>query len=223
MQAIRDKRKKKNPKTRILKTEYKLKNRSIKLNKKIFIIEIGEKNLSELDPNKEASLTHYLHNSNNGVSKYFKRDAIDCINEILEYKFPKEAIKFKVATNAIQYDFFDYTGIPFFPVENPKFKFIDLFAGIGGFRIAMQNLGGKCVFTSEWDNEAKKTYKFNFGEIPFGDITKEETKKYIPDGFDVLCAGFPCQAFSIAGKRCGFEDTRGTLFFDVAEGINIVA
>jgi DNA (cytosine-5)-methyltransferase 1 len=98
-----------------------------------------------------------------------------------------------------------------------KFKFIDLFAGIGGFRIAMQNLGGECVFTSEWDKYSQITYAANFGETPHGDITLEETKSLIPDDFDVLCAGFPCQAFSIAGKRGGFEDTRGTLFFDVAE------
>lgn len=98
-----------------------------------------------------------------------------------------------------------------------SFTFIDLFAGIGGFRLAMQNLGGKCVFSSEWDEQAQKTYAANFGDIPYGDITLEETKARIPKQFDILCAGFPCQAFSIAGKRGGFEDTRGTLFFDVAE------
>ena len=106
---------------------------------------------------------------------------------------------------------------PFLPDEHPRFKFIDLFAGIGGFRLALQNLGGKCVFTSEWNKESQRTYRANFGEMPFGDITKEETKASIPNDFDLLCAGFPCQAFSIAGKRGGFEDTRGTLFFDVAE------
>lgn len=101
--------------------------------------------------------------------------------------------------------------------DNAQFTFIDLFAGIGGFRLAMQSCGGRCVFSSEWDENAKKTYLHNFGEMPFGDITLESTKKCIPDGFDVLCGGFPCQAFSIAGYRRGFEDTRGTLFFDVAE------
>jgi len=107
--------------------------------------------------------------------------------------------------------------IPFPSKKNPKFEFIDLFAGIGGFRLALQNLGGECLFTSEWDKEAQRTYMANFGDLPYGDITKESTKSYIPDSFDILCAGFPCQAFSIAGRRGGFEDTRGTLFFDVAE------
>jgi DNA (cytosine-5)-methyltransferase 1 len=105
--------------------------------------------------------------------------------------------------------------VPFPAPKNPKFTFIDLFAGIGGFRIAMQNLGGKCVFSSEIDKYAKKTYDANFGEIPFGDIKKIKEKD-IPE-HDILCAGFPCQSFSIAGKRKGFEDeTRGTLFFDIA-------
>ena len=107
--------------------------------------------------------------------------------------------------------------MPFPSPENYKFKFIDLFAGIGGLRIAMQNVGGKCVYTSEWNKDAQKTYRSNFGEVPFGDITNESVKKYIPKEFDVLCAGFPCQAFSIAGNRKGFSDTRGTLFFDVEQ------
>ncbi len=107
--------------------------------------------------------------------------------------------------------------IKFPPVENPKFTFIDLFAGIGGFRIAMQNLGGKCVFSSEIDRDAQRTYYANFGEVPHGDITQQQTKNIIPEKFDVLCAGFPCQAFSIAGYRKGFEDKRGKLVFDVAE------
>ncbi|MCM1504474.1 MAG: DNA (cytosine-5-)-methyltransferase [Muribaculum sp.] len=106
---------------------------------------------------------------------------------------------------------------PAFRARNrAAFKFIDLFAGIGGFRIAMQNLGGRCVFSSEWDIDAQKTYFNNFGEVPFGDITSQAIKRRIPNNFDVLCAGFPCQAFSIAGYRRGFNDTRGTLFFDVA-------
>jgi DNA (cytosine-5)-methyltransferase 1 len=97
-----------------------------------------------------------------------------------------------------------------------NFTFIDLFAGIGGFRIALERLDGKCVYSSEWDKYAQKTYKANFGKVPYGDITLIENKELIPSNFDILCAGFPCQAFSIAGKRGGFNDTRGTLFFDVA-------
>lgn len=121
-------------------------------------------------------------------------------------------------SNAFQYCLFnDFLDVPFPGPENPKFTFIDLFAGIGGFRMAFQNLGGQCVFSSEWDAQAQKTYFANYGEVPFGDITSENTKRFIPDNFDILCAGFPCQAFSLAGKRLGFEETRGTLFFDVAE------
>lgn len=92
--------------------------------------------------------------------------------------------------------------------------FIDLFAGIGGFRIALESFGLKCVFTSEWDKYAQAIYHENFGDIPAGDITKIEPD-VIPS-HDILCGGFPCQAFSISGKQGGFDDTRGTLFFDIA-------
>lgn len=107
-----------------------------------------------------------------------------------------------------------------------KFDFIDLFAGIGGFHIALHNKGGKCVFASEWDDHARKTYEFNFKKISpdifksdkkyfAGDITKYNVDE-IPD-HDILSAGFPCQPFSQAGYKKGFEDTRGTLFFNIAE------
>ena len=94
-----------------------------------------------------------------------------------------------------------------------SFSFIDLFAGIGGIRIAFEHNCGTCVFSSEWDEIAQKTYKRNFGEIPAGDNTKIDEDQ-IPD-HDVLAAGFPCQPFSIIGDKLGFADTRGTLFFDI--------
>jgi len=97
---------------------------------------------------------------------------------------------------------------------NNNYRFIDLFAGIGGFRLALESRGMTCVFSSEWDARAQKTYKENYGENPEGDITKINERD-IPK-HDILCAGFPCQAFSISGKQKGFQDTRGTLFFDIA-------
>lgn len=125
----------------------------------------------------------------------------------------------------------DYSDIPFPPPEKPRFTFIDLFAGIGGFRIALQRLGGKCVFSSEWDRYSKETYLANFGEIPFGNIRRftdqsvsdSEIDRLIPD-HDILAAGFPCQPFSRAGvsargalgQKHGFAcQIQGTLFFDV--------
>ncbi len=156
-----------------------------------------------------AAVTHYLQSNGKSYGSYFEPEAQEFLAQVSEpltnYKIP-----------------FDYD-IPFPPNENYDFKFIDLFAGIGGFRIAFQELNGKCVFSSEWDRHAKKTYEANFGEVPFGDITRIEASK-IPD-HDILTGGFPCQPFSIAGvskknalgKDHGFLDkTQGTLFFDIA-------
>ena len=119
---------------------------------------------------------------------------------------------------AVKIDF----AVPFPPRSEYSFTFIDLFAGIGGFRIALEALGGKCVFSSEWEPKAKETYFQNYGEVPFGDITQftktneaaSLTPEHIPE-HNMLCGGFPCQPFSQAGKQLGFEDARGTLFFDI--------
>ncbi|MFM2268203.1 MAG: hypothetical protein RL757_1644 [Bacteroidota bacterium] len=128
------------------------------------------------------------------------------MNHTAQVKFAETPVGVQSALN--------FEEISFPCSSKPMFTFIDLFAGIGGFRIAMQNLGGKCVFSSEIDVNAQKSYHANFGEIPHGDITKIDENS-VPD-HDVLCGGFPCQAFSIAGRKGGFNDTRGTLFFDVA-------
>jgi DNA (cytosine-5)-methyltransferase 1 len=172
---------------------------------------------TEADDNKKAVLTHYLHNIENGVKAHFEEEATQYLRQIVEYKNEEEKLNL-VEDLALQQLLFEVENVPFPTPENYTFKFIDLFAGIGGFRMALQNLGGKCVFTSEWDKFSQITYRANFGEVPFGDITKNSTKNYIPKDFDFLCAGFPCQPFSYAGRNEGFKDkTRGTLFFDVLE------
>lgn len=182
------------------------------IKEKISIEEFDNKSYQIIEEDK-AILTHYLHNIHNGVSKHYKKEALTVLENYIEYKNESEVSI--VAEEALQQFLFEVENVPFPTPENYTFKFIDLFAGIGGFRIAMQSVGGKCVYTSEWNKDAQKTYRENFGEIPFGDITKESIKNYIPTEFDVLCAGFPCQAFSIAGYQKGFSDTRGTLFFDL--------
>lgn len=184
------------------------------------------KNLSgfKIGLNDESAIvTHYLQNKDTVFEKSFEYDAL----QLLGYDVSDDNSDFLLHEDSISYNLFpELFTVPFPAPENPRFTFIDLFAGIGGFRIAMQNLGGKCVYSSEWNVHAQKTYFANFGEVPFGDITKKETKSYIPKEFDILCAGFPCQPFSIAGvskkkslgRETGFQDkTQGTLFFDVAD------
>jgi DNA (cytosine-5)-methyltransferase 1 len=143
-----------------------------------------------------------------------KKDLSNCVGELYE--------PYQLTFN------FLFDELPFPPPLTWDFTFIDLFAGIGGIRIAFQKAGGKCVFSSEWDKFAKQTYQANFGEYPYGDI-RQIIKSEIPD-HDVLCAGFPCQPFSLAGvskknslgRKHGFEDeTQGTLFFEIKEILRI--
>jgi len=191
-----------------------------------------------------AILSHYLHtlDGKHDIASGEKRyEILEAIRDYIEYKHKQdkknplwenvsEDTVWMAAESPLENDLFaDFFKVPFPAPENPKFTFIDLFAGMGGFRLAMQAQGGKCVFSSEWNAYSQKTYFSNFGDMPFGDITKEVTKSYIPEKFDVLCAGFPCQPFSIAGvskkkslgRETGFKDkTQGTLFFDVADIIS---
>lgn len=173
------------------------------------------------DNYRAAVISHYLRTK----KRKFKKPAIEFASDYLK-GYLNGDLTSRVAEDALQYLIKFEEEVLFPTPANPKFTFIDLFAGIGGFRIAMQRNQGECVFSSEWDKMAQRTYYANFGEIPFGDITRNETKKWIPDKFDVLCGGFPCQPFSIAGvtkknalgRKHGFEDEKqGNLFFHIAE------
>lgn len=176
--------------------------------------------------NQMALLSHFLHNQQKEMDLSQREEVILAIREFLSRKKSRQMLNddelsdeqiWMAAESPLQYNLFsDFFKVPFPVPEHPRFTFIDLFAGIGGFRIALQNLGGKCVYSSEFDAKAQESYLANYGEMPFGDITKESTKSYIPQHFDILCGGFPCQAFSLAGHRLGFKDeTRGTLFFEI--------
>lgn len=170
--------------------------------------------------NDLALLTHY-HSTNEPIYG----NALDVVEQFTHLL---EEPNLDNLYRAIQQKLFGNTNVPFpGPKEGKElFTFIDLFAGIGGFRMALQNLGGRCVFTSEWDKYSKQTYFANYGEYPFGDITKDSTKQYIPENFDIICGGFPCQPFSIAGvskkislgRLHGFADEKqGNLFFHIAD------
>jgi DNA (cytosine-5)-methyltransferase 1 len=173
------------------------------------------------DNYRSAVISHFVRSNNKKLKKQAYEYATDLLEDYLDegsvHNLREEALQQMIGFQDV---------VPFPKPDNPKFTFIDLFAGVGGFRLALQNLGGECVFSSEWDKMAQRTYYANFGEIPFGDITKPETKEWIPKKFDLLCGGFPCQPFSIAGvskknslgRKHGFEDEKqGNLFFHIAE------
>jgi len=166
-----------------------------------------------------AIVSHYLQLRNRPEGVLYKKNAEQILNEWSSWM--DEDMTDAVAHGDMVSEppvfqlnlFHDLLNAPFHDSASPKFTFVDLFAGIGGIRIPFTELGGKCVFSSEWDKAAQISYSYNFGEVPFGDITKINSDS-IPK-HDVLLAGFPCQAFSIIGKMKGFADTRGTMFFEV--------
>jgi DNA (cytosine-5)-methyltransferase 1 len=197
----------------------KLKLIKMKLKKKISIDEFDGKRskISLLEQEtmneKKAVITHYLHNMDNGVAKNYQKDALKYINEYVQYQEEENNFSL-VAEDALQQLLFEVNDVPFPNPENYKFKFIDLFAGIGGFHIAMSNLGGECVLASEIDKFAIETYFNNFGISSNNDVTKINPEKM--EQYDTLCAGFPCQPFSKAGSQLGFADEiKGTLFFEI--------
>lgn len=153
----------------------------------------------------EAVINQWEYALNTSSQIYFNSEINDYQQAYLEiqelFGFHKE--KVEIPSESIRQNF----------LTGNKFRFIDLFAGIGGIRFPFDELGGICIFSSEWDNNSQTTYKANFGHQPFGDITKIQPQN-IPN-HDLLIGGFPCQAFSICGLQKGFSDTRGTLFFNI--------
>ncbi len=181
----------------------------------------GIKDTRRYDYNDDmAIITHYLQNKDIPIGQQLEAEAQELL--IKYYRathtdLPQDAdvnIHIAEALFSAIYDAPLYQRYQ----NNQAFTFVDLFAGIGGFRIAMEELGGRCVYASEFNVPAQKSYGMNHGVIPFGDITLQKNKDLIPEHVDVLCAGFPCQPFSLAGKRLGFADeTKGTLFYHLQE------
>ena len=179
----------------------------------------------------EAIISHWCQSINGSsfpfLNTAMKNECFSIINGKNQSDTDVYCVQEELEPYQLKLDFM-FEGMSYPPPQEWSFTFIDLFAGIGGFRLAFQASGGKCVFSSELDKYAKQTYDANFAEVPFGDIRKIN-KNEIPD-HDVLCAGFPCQPFSLAGvskkkslgRKHGFEDeTQGTLFFEIKEIIRL--
>lgn len=177
--------------------------------------------LADTDAIDKPVVTHYA------ITKdaVYKKKALIEVKEVLAKKYTEENITTEVAESALDEYSYKFKNLPFTKTNgSATFTFIDLFAGIGGFHLAMHDAGGRCVFASEIDKYARLTYVYNFKDISpelfsggrFNFDINEAILEDIPD-FDVLCAGFPCQPFSHAGLKKGFEDMRGTLFFNIAE------
>lgn len=202
-----------------------------KLTKKISDFLEAENSLcQEHKIEKEAIITHFLQNTTGDIPMLCSKTQKKLLNFLNRHATRENGIYACEDSEELPCvelpDLFD--NLPYPPPKSWDFTFIDLFAGIGGFRQAFQAAGGKCVFSSEWNKYAQKTYMANYGELPYGDI-RTIPKEQIP-AHDVLCAGFPCQPFSLAGvskknslgRKHGFEDeTQGTLFFEIKEILRI--
>ena len=189
--------------------------------------EAGEKHRDLVDNQLSAIISHWLQSPSEPpilLSRSHQQKWGNILRSWIALRGKKSTFSPTwTQTNAVPLKV-DYSGVPFAPPKKPKFNFIDLFAGIGGFRIALQNLGGKCLFSSEWNDRAKETYFQNYGEWPFGDITKLSRFRLLENEIDILAGGFPCQPFSRAGvsareslgQQHGFKcETQGQLFFDI--------
>ena len=167
-----------------------------------------------------AIITHYLQNKDFPEGGLYREEALFLLERYYRAMHTELNDNDVVDLDQAESLFAEIFNTPVYRQHqgNNAFTFVDLFAGIGGFRIALEQLGGRCVYASEFDKSAQRTYGMNHGVVPFGDITLQENKARIPEGVDVLCAGFPCQPFSLAGLRRGFADeTKGTLFFDLRD------
>lgn len=167
-----------------------------------------------------AIITHYLQNKDYPEGELYREEALLLMERYYRATHTVLGDEDNIEHDQLEGLFAEIFDTPVYRRHqgNNAFTFVDLFAGIGGFRIALEQLGGRCVYASEFDATAQRSYGMNHGVIPFGDIKLQENKDRIPEDVDVLCAGFPCQPFSLAGLRRGFSDeTKGTLFYDLQE------
>ena len=178
----------------------------------------GQKIPVQLKPGPQlAVVSHYLYNQEQPSAQPFEQSAKSIISNLYDVDEESTAINTLVAEPEIQYSLgSNLHTAPFLPCLDTTFTFVDLFAGIGAIRLALQQLGGRCVFCSEANPEAQSTYLLNFGEVPFGNITDEAVKSLIPITFDLLCARIPAQRITCTRKK-GIEPLRNTLFYHFAE------
>ena len=166
-------------------------------------------------PPEMAVVSHFLHNQTTGTAQPFESAAKDIITRLYDLNPDASDVEQLVAEPEIQYALgTNLNTAPFLPKAPVRFTFTELYAGIGSFRMALQRLGGRCIYCSEWNPEAQLTYLLNYGEVPFSPSDESDILQYLPADFDLLCAPIPGQKFSLASKKSDVERTRGTRFYE---------